>query len=813
MIQFSLRSTGVYLFLLLSVLSLPAISQEKATVKGVIKDVDRIPIEGVAVTTGGIGSVTNTQGAYSFKVEAGSYWIHFLHVSFIHDSVQVELVAGDVITLDHIMRMATEMIPVVDVGDDREGTITIRVDPRDVSILPGPDGSVEGLIKTLPGVVSTSELSSQYSVRGGNFDENLIYVNDIEIYRPFLVRSGQQEGLSFINTDMVSSVEFSTGGFESKYGDKMSSVLNIKYLRPKEFFGHFQVSLLGASATVGEKINKTSYLIGARYHTNQLLLGSLDTRSEYRPQFFDLQFQISQDLSARTTLHLLGNIAQNRYDQIPQTRQTQFGTITEALQLNVFFNGQERDRYSSGLGALSLEHFVDDQTLIKFIISGYVSSEEENFDIEGQYRLSELENNLGSDDFGEIKFTRGVGTQHVYARNKLYTDLWSIAHRGIHSSTSDDSHIEWGVKFQSEYVKDRLKEWFKIDSSGYTLPYSDSQPLELFESIDTRNLIESYRITAFGQADKEYKTSKGLLIAVGGIRFNYWSFSDELVISPRGSLVFHPKKNKDMEYNLAVGAYHQPPFYREIRNYDGDINEDIKAQRSFHLVAGMNKYFRAWDRPFKFTTEVYYKWMSNIIPYQIDNLRIRYYGTNNASGFATGIDLRVNGEFVKGVDSWASLSVMTIQEDLEDDSYVDANGNTVYPGFIPKPMDRRVNFSIFFQDYFPNDPSFRVHLNLLVGTGLPFGPPRSERYEQVRRMPAYRRVDIGFSKVLLDANRTNQSLLPGIKSAWIALEVFNLLQVRNTISYTWVQDVNGGWYGVPNYLTNRLLNIKLNVSI
>jgi hypothetical protein len=785
----------------------------KSTVSGIIKDTDGIPIEGVAVKVGNQGGATDSKGAYELELRPGTYWMYFLHVSFTADSVEIVLEAGQELEVNRRLRMSSTMIPEVDVRDRREGTSVVRIDPRDVEILPGPDGSVEGLIKTLPGVMSTTELSSQYSVRGGNFDENLIYVNDIEIYRPFLVRSGQQEGLSFINPDMVSSVEFSAGGFESKYGDKMSSVLDIKYLRPKEFFGKFQLSLLGASATVGDRKGKTSYLFGLRYRTNQLLLSSLDTESEYRPQFFDLQFQVTQTLSARTKLHLLGNLAQNRYDQIPQSRETQFGTITEALQLTVYFDGQERDRYSSGLGALSLEHFTNDQTLLKFIFSAYASSEEENFDIEGLYRLSELENNLGSDNFGEEKFVRGVGGQHVYARNKLYTDLWSFQHRGIHSSIDDETHIQWGIKFQKEYIKDRLKEWYKIDSAGFTLPYSDSPPLALFESIDTRNLIQSYRITSFGQYEREFHTSKGLLIFNGGLRLNYWSYSNQLLLIPRASLFFHPKGNKEMEFSLAGGAYHQPPFYRELRNYDGFVNPEIRAQKSYHIVAGMNRYFEAWNRPFKFTAEIYYKWLEDLIPYQIDNIRIRYYGENNATGYSTGVDMRVFGEFVKGIDSWASLSVMTIQEDIDGDFYFDENGVRVEPGFIPKPMDRRVNFNIFFQDYFPTDPSFRVHLNLYVGTGLPFGPPRSERYEQVRRMPPYRRVDIGFSKVLLDENRRNPNLLPGIRNAWVSLEVFNLLAVRNTVSYTWVQDVSGGWFGVPNYLTDRLLNVKLFVGI
>ena len=795
-------------------MALPAFSQE-VVVFGKVTDDLGSAISDAAVVSGSMGVSTGYEGQYELRLRRDEpFWLYFSHVSYRSDSVLIDPSKGRRQEINIGLELMANLIPEVDVADETERyDEVVRLDPTDVSQLPGPAQTVEGLIKTLPGVSSNNEFSSQYSVRGGNFDENLVYVNDIEIYRPFLVRAGQQEGLSFINPDMVQSIEFSAGGYEARYGDKMSSVLDITYKKPTEFSTSVMLSLLGGSLAVGgiTKDNKFSFLTGARYRTNQILVGSLDTEADYRPRYTDIQAYLNYEIKPRWNLSLLTTYSRNLFQTIPETRQTEFGTISEALRLTVFFDGQEITQYETFLGALSLDHQVDDQTRLRFIASGFLTDEQEYFDILGQYRLSELDNDLGSEDFGEEKFERGVGGFLDHARNLLQAQVFTFTHKGEHRNISGDTRWFWGAKAQTEYIDDVLKEWNLIDSAGYSLPQAPGDQIQLFESIDAANTLNSWRFQTYGQYRTLWKNKKNETFTFnGGLRLHYWTVNRQLLVSPRASISYQPKWKKDMVFRFATGIYYQSPFYREIRDYYGEVNEGVRAQRSIHFVLANDYQFKAFGRPFKFTTELYYKYLNDLVPYYIDNVRIRYSAENNAVGYAVGADFRINGEFVPGIESWASMSVMTIQEDIQDDFYIDDDGNRVEPGYIPRPTDQRVTFNVFFQDYLPNDPTLKVNLNLVYGSGLPFGAPQSERYQQTARIPAYRRVDIGFTKTLVSAEKQYESgVFAPFKSLVIGVEVFNLLGIRNTVSYLWVQDVSGRPYAVPNYLTNRLLNVKI----
>jgi len=710
----------------------------------------------------------------------------------------------------------------------------------------GPNNSIEAILKTFPGVNSNNELSSQYSVRGGNFDENLVYVNDIEVYRPFLIRSGQQEGLSFINSKMVSDIHFSAGGFEAKYGDKMASVLDVKYKEPEEFAGSVGMSLLGADAHIegASKNHRFTYITGARFKSNQYVLRSLDTDGEFKPVFFDFQTYLTYDISEKWEIGVLGNMALNRYKFIPQTRQTEFGTINEALQLTVFFDGQEVDQFQTYFGAISNTFKPRENIELKFITSTFSSLEDEKFDIEGAYKINELERDLGSDNFGNVKFNRGVGTFFDHSRNTLDATVFNAEHKG---KVVKEKHTTfWGVKYQRELIKDKLSEWSFIDSADFFTPrpadsigYVDpnAQPdqlLELKEVLKTRISLTSNRYSAYLQRSWQWSRDTVAYTFTLGGRGAYWDFNDEFIFSPRTSFSIKPNWKRNFLFRLAGGVYYQPPFYREMRDFDGVLNENIKSQLSYQVVLSSDYNFKAWERPFKFTSEIYYKHMKNIIPYQVDNVRVRYFATNNADAYATGLDLKVNGEFVKGVESWFSMSFMKTEENLKDDFYfknfnsdgveiisgytendVVVETKRIEPGYIPRPTDQRFAFSLFFQDYIPKLPDFKMNISLHYATGLPFGPPQSrERHLATFRIPPYRRVDIGFSYVIKKEEKKfkGKNPLNTFKNIWLSVEVFNLLQVNNVISYLWVEDVTGRNFAVPNYLTSRQLNLKLHVD-
>lgn len=786
-----------------------------AIVSGKVMDVNGEALPGAAVKCGNVVVLTDEEGRYSLEQQAGDYWLRTRSVGFLPDSMRISLLEQQRYVFNFRLKRADEILRGVDIVDERsrEDSKT-ELDAKSLEFQTGPQQGVEGLIKTLPGVVSNTELSSQYSVRGGNFDENLVYVNGIEVYRPFLARAGQQEGLSFINPYMVGNIEFSAGGFEASYGDRMSSVLDIQYREPEDFRLQAEASLLGGALTIDgiDKQKKLRAMVGGRYRTNQLLLGSLDTDADFRPQFYDLQTYLSYQLTDEWELSVLGNYANNLYEVVPSTRTTDFGNISEALRLTVFFDGMESYTYETLFGAISAKNRPSKRLELQYTASVYQTVEQEYFDVIGAYRLGELELNLGSDDFGEVVVERGVGEFQNYARNKLDAIIFNFEHRGQYFF--DESALSWGVKYQRDDIVDRYKEWERIDSAGYNIPHFPSNSLPgqnpvvpsdeilVFEHFDTRASVQSHRVMAFVQDSRSWKLEDGARIALtSGIRAHYWSFNRQTTISPRATVSYKPISNLNAVWRLSVGWYHQPPIYREMRSLEGGINQNIRAQESIHFVLGNDLKLRIWDRPFRLVTEAYYKQLNHLIPYELDNVRIRYSAVNNASGFATGIDARINGEFVPGIDSWASLGIMTVQEDIQGDG----------AGYIPRPTDRRVNFGLYFQDYLPGDPSFRMSLSLFYGTGFPFGAPQSERSEQTLRIPDYRRVDIGFLKVLKERGKDAKwKFLNEFETVWVGVEVFNILEIRNTVSYLWVRDISTArQYAVPNYLTNRLLNVKL----
>jgi len=818
-------------------------AQEKVVVKGKITDEKNRPVELVNISIFGMpgGTVSDKKGLYEIEVPANTdITLVFSFIGYEKQEFPINLKTYETLTLNPVMVESAEMLPDIVIQDERiRNTNLQRIDPKGVSVIPTVTGSIESLIKTMPGVSSRNELSSQYSVRGGNFDENLVYVNDIEIYRPLLVRSGQQEGQSFLNPDLTSAILFSAGGFDAKYGDKMSSVLDIKYKRPTEFAGSVTASLLGISAHLegATKNQKFSYLLGVRQKSNQYVLNALETEGSYKPSFFDIQTLLRYDITEKLEISVLANYANNKYKLIPETRETSFGTIQEAKKLTIYFDGQEVDQYKTYMGALKLSYKPVKKSQLNFIASAFKSDESETFDIQGQYWIGNLGTNFGSSNFGEVTETQGVGTYLNHARNFLKATVYSLEHKGSLEGTKN--FLTWGAKYQHEIIDDRLREWEMIDSAGYSLPRPSDQigelnpeiyPFELDFAVNSKVNISSNRYTGFVQNTWNLGDDRRDFAITAGIRANYWDFNEQFLLSPRGTISYRPDWKNDVLFRFSSGYYYQPPFYRELRDFYGNINFDIKAQKSVHFVAGSDWNLKIWNRPFKFVTEVYYKFLDDLIPYEVDNVRIRYYADQRAKGYATGIDMKINGEFVKGIESWASLGFMKTEEDIYDDFYYQyyneagekigtgqvenpeaAENVYVEPGYIPRPTDQRFTFSMFFQDYLPMNPSYKMHLAFYYGSSLPFGPPKSERYQQTLRMPPYRRVDIGFSKQIISENSRfeDKNPLHYLKSLWLSLEVFNLLQVNNTISYIWVTDVSGTQYAVPNYLTPRQLNIKL----
>ncbi|MBE51006.1 MAG: TonB-dependent receptor [Flavobacteriales bacterium] len=795
------------------------------TISGYVYDENKeiLPGASIIIDNKENGISSNNQGFYEIGLKPNrSIKIKITFIGFETEEIRIPMLkVNQNYQLDVILFPKNNIINDVIVRDkDSRKQAFSRIKAKQVILVPVGNNGVESILKTLPGVSSANELSSQYSVRGGNFDENLVYVNGIEIYRPFLINAGEKEGLSFINPDLVSDIQFSAGGFEAKYGDKMSSVLSIKYKIPSEIKASMRLSFLGGSSHFEgtTKNKKLSYILGLRRKSNQYLLNAMDTKGEYRPSFSDIQTFIEYQFNNKISFNFLGNVSQNQYKMIPQNRDTEFGTLNNALKLRIFFEGQENNIYSTYFGAFQTKIRSNENANLIFTSSIFKTIESENYDILGEYWLYQLENNLGSDEFGEVKFDRGVGKFIDHARNKIEATVLNLSHTG-NIFKNNDRKIEWGISYQKEFITDQIKEWTLIDSAGFLLPHPPDNigdsllftpELEMSSFIKSNLSLESNRYTSFFQFSQDI----GNFTINSGMRAAYWDLNKEILLSPRLNISYIPLWEKDIIFRAATGIYYQSPFYKELRNLSGEINYSVKSQKSIHYILGKDYLFYSWGRPFKFISEIYYKDLKNLIPYKIDNVRIQYLNNEVSNGYAAGIDLKINGEFVPGVESWASISIMKTQEDIENDYYINNEGNAINPGFIPRPTDQRLNFSLFFQDYIPKNPFYKIHLNMIYGTGLPFGPPNAEKYQDILRIPNYRRVDIGFSSIIKKENHKNRiKWLNKFESIIISAEIFNLLNIDNTVSYIWVSDVNGRQYAVPNYLTSRQLNFKLSIEL
>lgn len=774
-------------------------------------------------------AVTDSSGKFSIAIPDGEV---FVFVGYVADrkifGYRINASKTTFPFSDTIVEgQGMDIIPIVqiEIGAERPPFLE-EIHPRDIQLNPAVGNSVESIIKTLGGVSSGNELSSQYNVRGGSFDENLIYVNDIEIYRPQLIHSGQQEGLSFINPDLVKTLRFSAGGFEAQYGDKMSSVLDVNYVKPDSFGARINLGVMLNSLSIEGRNKRFNWIGGVRFYSNSLLTRSLDLQGAYKMQFADFQSLISYKTGKRSSLEFLGNLAINRYQLIPQSSRTEFGTVTAAYQLEVFLAGAENMRYDYGMGALTYKFNLDSRHEFKWIVAATGSNEAETFDVEGAYSLSLLDRDLGSKTLGKPLKTLGYGYYLDHGRNALQATVYQFNHIGTFGKSGDRNIFKYGIRVNNESIIDKYKEWRYNDSADYNIPPFGfaSDTIILDDVVSAKNNLRSWRTQAFVQNRFRLNKEKNMWLGAG-VRAGWWEVNKQLYITPRFNFSFEPNriknkglpdslKHRDMIVKFAAGAYFQPGFYRELRNFAGVLNKNLKAQQSYHFVAGMDYFFNMWDRRFKFTSEGYYKTLAQLDPFLYDNIRIRYYAENSSHGYAMGLDNRINGEFVKGLESWFTVSFLQTREKI---TYTDENGVLTTSPWLRRPTDRRMNFAAVFQDELPSNPSYRANINLIVGTGIPYYLGGQYRYSTTPgNIPPYRRLDLGMSKVLVgQVGRAHpkSKIYKNIKEAWISLEVFNLLSINNVIAYSWVKDLNNNIYGVPEYLTGRRLNLRLHVGI
>ena len=781
------------------------------SIHGKILDEENQPVEFVTIRISGtaIGTTSDLNGDYSIScAEQDTIKIIYSCIGFKEETRQLINPKGD-ITLN--MKMLVEMYNLgeIQVTEYKKQTGAMQqIDISESKLSPDVSGgSVESVLTTMAGVNSSNEMSSQYSVRGGTYDENSVYINGIEIYRPQLISSGQQEGLSIINPDLVGEINFSTGGFPAEYGDKMSSVLDITYKEPQAFEGAISLSLMGGNLSLGHNSKNFSQIHGFRYKSNSSLLSSMETKGEYDPKYFDYQTNLTLKLTQNFKVSFLGNIAINNYNFKPINRTTNFGTSTDAKQFKVYFDGQERDKFETYFGALSLNYTPSKNTTFALIASGYLTNELVSYDISGEYWLDQA-GTTGSVGTGNaIGGELGVGRYHEHSRNRLKASVFSLAFKGY--SGINNHNLSYGLTFNRENIHDRTREWELRDSAGYSLP-NTGDAVNMIYNLTSNHDISTNRFAFYAQDTYKFQSSLGFLSVNGGIRLSYWDFNKEFLVSPRASIGFVPDSHPRWAFRFATGLYYQSPFYKEYRqpiidengNYTIYLNKDIKSQRSFHFILGSDYTFRAFNRPFKFTAEAYYKLLGNLIPYEIDNLKVTYSGVNSSKGYTTGIDCKLFGQFVPGTDSWISFSLMKTQEEL--------NGVSV-----PRPTDQRYSFALFFTDYFPKFPKLKFSLRGIFSDGLPTTAPRSSRDKGFFRAPAYKRVDVGLSYALLSPlkeGETRSGILRNIKSIWLGLDVFNLLDISNVSSYYWVTDVNNLQYAVPNYLTQRQFNIRISID-
>jgi hypothetical protein len=786
------------------------LAQQMCIIKGSVKDENNDPLIGAAVidlsTRKGILSDAN--GYFQIAIMPNQEVL--LEISFIgyeKDTLSFNLEPGTSVEITPKLKPVVNQLGEVLVESwyDRAESLK-QIDLKSIEKIPLPSGNLESLLTTL-GASSRNEMSAQYSVRGGNYDENLIYVNDIEIYRPLTVKTGQQEGLSFINSALVSSIQFAAGGFDARYGDRMSSVLDIKYKRPESFAGSVSGGFLGGSAHLegSSSDHKFTHITGVRYKANQYILNTLQTKGDYQPRFFDLQTFLTYDLTNKLEISLLGNIGRNYYQLIPHSRQTSFGTYQQTLNFTVYYEGQEKDQFDTWLGAMTFDFHPTDKLSLKMITSGYKTSEAITYDILGQYRIDLLDNTTGSETADDSILNLGYGGNLIHARDYIDATILNLTHKG--SYIGRQNSINWGLTIQTEDFNDKFKEWEMIDSAGYSVPISDHQ-LQLYYYASAHNRLNATRLTGFLHHLTTFSAGLSKIYFNSGIRFNYLSTNQQLVVSPRASIVLYPPWNNRWSFHVSAGMYHQPPFYKEMRDPGGNLHTNIHAQKSIHYVLGSAYDFMMWERPFKLTGELYYKKLDNLIPYIIDDVDIQYLPQYKAKGYAAGIEFKLNGEFVKDAESWATLSFLKTRENRYNDSY----------GEYPRPTDQLVNFGLFFQDYFPNNPSYRVHVNIYYGSRLPYSSPDYDKPEEYYHLKAYKRIDIGFSKSFVTDKQGNQKIgWKFIRDLWGSAEVFNLFGFNNQASYQWIRTVSNqeglpNMFAVPNYLTGRLFNMRLTVK-
>lgn len=795
------------LAMLVLMTGVPALAQNNITISGLVTDENGAPIElaTVHIEKQLVGTITNLKGEYTISARSEDSVVVVFSMIGYNTRKRVLKKPQGKIRLNVMLPNTGYELGEVTVTESKRQTGSIQSLQIDkAKLMPDASGgSIEAFIATQAGVSSNNELSSQYNVRGGSFDENIVYVNGIEVYRPLLIRSGQQEGLSFINPDMVENVGFSAGGFEAKYGDKMASVLDITYKKPKEFEASASMSLLGASGYVGFATKNFSMTNGIRYKTSRYLLGTLDVKGEYDPNYIDYQTYMNWHPSKRFEIGFIGNFSQNSYNFIPSDRTTKFGTMETAKEFKVYFDGAERDLFRTFFGSIEAKYNINEHNSLSFLASAFKTNEQETYDIQGQYWLSDLdETEEGSTPENGEGSTSGVGTYLEHARNYLTAKVQSYSLLGKHKINANE--IMWGLELKHEAIDEKMREWEVRDSAGYSLPHLPDR-VSLIYNLNSKHNISSNRFSFYAQDTYKLNSEIGLFTFNAGIRGSYWGFNREFIFSPRVSVGFIPKFNEDFTFRLASGVYYQAPFYKEFRdtttvngNTEVELNRDIKSQRSIHFVLAADYKFRAMNRPFKVTAEVYYKKLDNLIPYNVDNVRISYYGKNMAKGYATGIDFKLFGEFVKGTDSWITFSLMKTEECI--------NGK-----WIPRPTDQRYNLSLYFTDYFTKNDRWKLSLKGSLADGLPFGPPHAGREKAVFRTPAYKRIDIGMSYRLLD-NEDGQNykrIAKPFRNIWLGIDCFNLLGINNVNSYYWVTDVYDNQFAVPNYLTSRQINVRL----
>lgn len=796
------------LYILSLLLLIASAGYAQVKIFGKVIDAEEQPIEFATVRIAGtaVGATTGLDGSYSLSVaESDTIEIIFTCIGYKEHKQKLISPSGNV-NVNAKLFKTTRELEAIEVTEYKKQTGGMQtLDAGQLKVGPNASGNaVEGLLTTIAGVSSKDEMSSQYSVRGGSYDENSVYINGIEVYRPQLISSGQQEGLSIINPSLVGSIEFSTGGFSAEYGDKMSSVLDITYRQPESFEGNVAASLMGAEAAIGQSTGKFSQLHGIRYKRNTTLLSSLETKGEYDPSFFDYQTNLRLKLNDQWNISFLGNIAMNNYKFTPKTRSTSFGTSQNVKEFTVYFDGKERDRFETYFGALELNYDVNKSTGFTLLASGFLTNELVAYDISGEYWLDEAGTNDGENSVGgEI----GVGKYLEHSRNRFQAGVFTL---GLKGHTSLNRHnLQYGLEYRNQQIYDRTSEWEQRDSAGYSLPNIDNK-LEMIYNLTSKHDLTTNKLSWYAQDTYRLLVNAGMFTFNGGLRMSYWDFNNEFLVSPRISIGYIPEFNNSLSFRLSGGLYYQSPFYKEFRetktdengNSYAELNRDIKSQRSIQLILGGDYTFRALDRPFKITAEAYYKKLDDIIPYELDNLKIVYSGRNEADGFIAGIDFKFFGQFVPGTDSWFSFSLMKTQENL--------NGVKV-----PRPTDQRYSFGVFFNDYFPKFPKLKFSLKGIISDGFPMTPPQVSRDVSYFRAPAYKRLDIGFQYQLVGGEKDGvrpYNFWRHFKSIWIGVDVFNLFDFSNVSSYYWVTDVNNIQYAVPNYLTRRQFNVNLSVA-